>query len=86
MSVVPGETVIRIGACGGRDGPVQRDSWGLLIRSGDGDLFGQTAARAPTRTCWWGSCRRATPTWPARRLIIAVASRRQHHDFTKRGR
>jgi hypothetical protein len=50
MSVVPGETVIRIGACGGRDGPVQRDSWGLLIRSGDGDLFGQTAAQAPTRT------------------------------------
>jgi hypothetical protein len=58
--------------------------WGLLIRSGDDDLFGQTAARASTRI-GFGPCRRAAEDLSDRWLIIAAASRRQRHDFTERG-
>jgi hypothetical protein len=58
--------------------------WGLLIRSGDDDLFGQTAARPSTRIRF-GPCRRAAEDLRDRRLIIAAASRRQRHDFTERG-
>jgi len=58
---------------------------GLLIRSGDGDLFGQTAARTSARISGGDSCRRAAADCGDRRLIIAAASRRQHHDFTERG-
>jgi hypothetical protein len=34
----------------GRVGRACDGATGLLIRSGDGDLFGQTAAEAPART------------------------------------
>jgi hypothetical protein len=47
---------------------------GLLIRSGDGDLFGQTAAQG-AGTGRGGPCRRAAADRGAARLIIAAASR-----------
>ena len=59
---------------------------GLLIRSGDGDLFGQTAAQASTRFSGRDSGRRAATNRTDRRLIIAAASSRQHHDSTEPGR
>jgi hypothetical protein len=58
---------------------------GLLIRSGDGDLFGQTAAHVPALAdCW---VRRHVAVHEAGSgLIIAAVSRRQRHNFAERGR
>jgi hypothetical protein len=77
MSVVPGQAAVRERArAAGLWKVIAAGAMGLLIRSGDGDLFGQTAARPPARTCDWGSCRRAAAGETGRGLIIAVASRR----------
>ena len=58
MSVVLDRRLIGCGRgtalVGRRSGAV-----GLLIRSGDGDLFGQTAARTSARISGGDSCRRA---------------------------
>jgi len=59
MSVVPGQAAVRERArAAGLWKVIAAGAMGLLIRSGDGDLFGQTAARGAgmNRGGW---CRRA---------------------------
>jgi len=49
MNVVPAK-FLRPNVATDRVGRAFDGATGLLIRSGDGDLFGQTAAQAPART------------------------------------
>jgi hypothetical protein len=86
MSAVSGEMVGPERGVWALGGDCRVGCGGPLIRSGDGDLLGQTAAGAAGVDLQSeGHAGAPPPVEQVFGVIIAAGSRWQHHDFTERG-